>query len=307
MTEPQQPQQQSQQNARRQQAAPAGAPPRFVAGAIDLGDVKQRAQARSEEQANPGSIARTATVTPQSFEQDLVVRSTQVPVVLLIGSSRSPDSEEMRAEFGRLVEQPEQPTWLFRYVDVDGSPEIAQALRVQAVPTVLALAAGQPMTSFEGGQPAEQLEQWVEAVVQATEGRLEGLPAQAPEDGDEEGDPRFAAAEEKLGEEDYEGALGEYDAIIASEPAGSALRAEAQAARANVELLRRTGEGTADEIDRLVLEGRKSEAFGILVDRIRAGEDRDAARDRLLELFGMFDPADPEVAEARTAMASALF
>ncbi|RRO88840.1 co-chaperone YbbN, partial [Corynebacterium bovis] len=128
-----------QQNLR--SAQQPSAPPRFVAGAVDLGDVKRRAEAR-ESAAAPGGVARSAAVTVESFEQDLVVRSTQVPVVLLIGSGRSPESEEMRAEFSRLVEQPEHPTWLFRHVDVDTSPEIAQALRVQAVPTVLALAAG---------------------------------------------------------------------------------------------------------------------------------------------------------------------
>ncbi|MEL4162506.1 tetratricopeptide repeat protein [Corynebacterium bovis] len=292
-----------QQNPR--SAQQPSAPPRFVAGAVDLGDVKRRAEAR-ESAAAPGGVARSAAVTVESFEQDLVVRSTQVPVVLLIGSGRSPESEEMRAEFSRLVDQPEHPTWLFRHVDVDTSPEIAQALRVQAVPTVLALAAGRPMTSFEGGQPAEQLAQWVEAVVQATEGKLEGLPEGAGGDDAATGgsdDPRVTAAEDLMETGDYAGAVAAYDRILAEEPDNT----EARAARATAELMRRTEAGDADEVDQLILAGRKAEGFDVLVGWIRSGEDRDGAKARLLELFGLFDPADPDVIEARTKMASALF
>jgi putative thioredoxin len=36
-------------------------------------------------------------------------------------------------------------------------------------------------------------------------------------------------------------------------------------------------------------------------------DERDALRDRLLDLFSLYDPADPTVIDARTRMASALF
>ena len=71
--------------------------------------------------------------------------------------------------------------------------------------------------------------------------------------------------------------------------------------------MRRTEAGDADEVDQLILAGRKAEGFDVLVGRIRSGEGRDGAKARLLELFGLFDPADPDVIEARTKMASALF
>ncbi|WP_420098849.1 tetratricopeptide repeat protein [Corynebacterium sp.] len=317
-----------------QQGGPA-APNRFAAGAVDLGAVKeaadqrQRAAERTRQEAESGvRIARSASVTPESFEQDLVVRSTQVAVILLLGSQRAEGCAEMSAEFTRLAEAQdtsgEPVQWVFREVDVDATPEIAQALQVQAVPTVLALAGGRPLTNFEGVQPPEQIAQFVAAVVRAVDGRLPGLPETAdgegqPVDGaeatdgadgaDEPGDPRFDEAATLLDREDFTGAVAVYDRIIADSSAEPETVTEARAARVTAVLLHRSASGDSDDIDDLLLAGARGDAFDTLIERIRvtSGEERDAARSRLLEIFSMYDTADPEVIAARTRMASALF
>lgn len=348
---------------------PSNIPPsRFVAGAVDLGAVKQQAEQRAQAQARaaqagaagtgaaaggigaagqPGaaaggtgaggtgaSVAFVSTITPENFELDLVVRSTQVPVVTLLGSARSEASEQMRQDFTKLAESQQAPTkWLFRYVDVDATPEVAQAFGVQAIPTVIALAAGRPLTNFEGGQPAAQLHGWVDAVVQAVDGKLRGLapeedPANAAEaaggagaaaagaDADQDaGDPRLAAAAEKLEAEDYAGAIEVYDAILTNPAqADDEVVGEARAARANALLMQRLSTGGDDfaESDRLLLAGDKPKAFDLLIEELRPSAEGSAdhkkqAKARLLELFSLFDPADPEVIAGRTRMASALF
>lgn len=343
---------------------PSNTPPsRFVAGAVDLGAVKQQAEQRAQAQARaaqagaaagvaggageagqPGaaggtgaggtgaSVAFVSTITPENFELDLVVRSTQVPVVTLLGSARSEASEQMRQDFTKLAESQQAPTkWLFRYVDVDATPEVAQAFGVQAIPTVIALAAGRPLTNFEGGQPAAQLHGWVDAVVQAVDGKLRGLapeedPANAAGGGagadsdsadanQDAGDPRLAAAAEKLEAEDYAGAIAEYDAILANPAqADEELVGEARAARANALLVQRlsTGGDEFAESDRLLLADDKPKAFDLLIEELRPSAEGNAdhkkqAKARLLELFSLFDPADPEVIAGRTRMASALF
>ena len=46
-------------------------PDRFVAGAIDLGEVKARAEARAQASRQPaGSVAPTLTITQENFEHD---------------------------------------------------------------------------------------------------------------------------------------------------------------------------------------------------------------------------------------------
>lgn len=350
---------------------PSNIPPsRFVAGAVDLGAVKQQAEQRAQAQAAQAQAAQTAraqgapcqpsagqpnagagagapgaagavtfvsTITPENFEFDLVVRSTQVPVVVLLGSARSEASEQMCQDFTNLAESQQAPTkWLFRYVDVDATPEVAQAFGVQAIPTVIALAAGRPLTNFEGGQPAAQLHGWVDAVVQAVDGKLRGLaPEEDPANGaggagngggvgagadaanpdPDAGDPRLVAAAEKLEQEDYAGAIEEYDAILAHPAqADEELVAEARAARANALLMQRlsTGGDEFAESDRLLLAGDKPQAFDLLIEELRPSAEGSAdhkkqAKARLLELFSLFDPADPEVIAGRTRMASALF
>ncbi|KGM18732.1 MULTISPECIES: tetratricopeptide repeat protein [Corynebacterium] len=253
-------------------------PNRFISGAVDLGAVKAQADQRAkaqEQAANGEAVATTATVTVESFEADLVVRSTQAPVITLLGTARAETSEQLKKDLEELAAaqetQSEGVQWLFRYIDVDATPEIAQAFRVQAVPTVIALAAGRPLTQFEGGQPREQVEQFIAAVVSAVEGKLAGLPTAGDSsvlDADEESDDdSYSLAREKLaGRED-------------------------------------------DPVDGLVLKGRKAEAFEQLIETIRntSGDEREAAKKHLLELFALFDTGDEEVISARTKMASALF
>jgi putative thioredoxin len=55
--------------------------------------------------------------------------------------------------------------------------------------------------------------------------------------------------------------------------------------------------------------GHVEDAFARIVSFIArsAGEDKDAARKRLLELFEVVGPTDPRVTKARSALARALF
>jgi len=41
-------------------------------------------------------------------------------------------------------------TWILAKVDIDANPRIAQAFGVQSIPTVIALAGGQPVEAFSG-------------------------------------------------------------------------------------------------------------------------------------------------------------
>ncbi|PZO97947.1 MAG: co-chaperone YbbN [Corynebacterium urealyticum] len=314
------------------------APQRFVSGAIDLGTVKQQAVQRerhAQQAAEAGVsvdyVARSADVTPESFEQDLVVRSTQVPVVLLVGSARSEASAELKNFFARLVEMPDVPQeqlkWVFRYIDADAVPEMAQALGVRGVPTVLALVAGRPATSFQGAQPQEQVEQWLESVIQAVDGKLPGLPADSGAAAEEQ-DSRLDEAAALIEQEKTQEAIAAYDAILADPNTDPELAATARAARANAILAERAGDPAAGEqalekvaaepgdvdaataaAELLALRGEKAQGFEVLVNAMRhtAGEEKDRAKQQLLQLFELYDAADPEVIAARTNMASALF
>ena len=50
-------------------------------------------------------------------------------------------------------------------------------------------------------------------------------------------------------------------------------------------------------------------SFAVLIDAMKrtAGEDKARLKDRLLELFALFEAGDPRVLAARTQLASALY
>lgn len=312
---------------------PNSTPNRFVAGAIDLGEVKARAEARAQAEtqaaakssgAAGGGVELVATLTMENVEDELIKRSAQVPVIVLIGTPRSPDSEQLQADFSVLANNA-GGAFVFRYIDADATPQVAQMFGISGLPTVVALAAGQPIANFEGGQPTAALQQWTDAVVAAVAGQLPGLPAAAePSDGSESPeDPRFAPATEMLGAGDFAGAIEVYESILAHEPKN----AEAQAARDNARLLLRLQQADRDTdpiaaadaephniervfaaADALIAMGDAEGAFGWLITALtQIPEEKARIRDRLLELFALFDAADARVLKARAQMANALF
>ncbi len=55
---------------------------------------------------------------------------------------------------------------LMAKVNLDECPELAQALRIQSVPTVYAFAQGQPVDGFSGVQPESQIRQFVQKLIE---------------------------------------------------------------------------------------------------------------------------------------------
>ncbi|MCX7444554.1 tetratricopeptide repeat protein [Corynebacterium sp. P7003] len=305
-------------------------PERFTAGAVDLGEIKARAEARAQAQSRGGNagggVPTSFTVTRSNIESEVIERSMQVPVVLLIGSDEVDSSRQLRSDLTDLAAAAGHD-WLFGYVDAQSAPELAQIFGVTALPTVVALAGGRPLADFQGGQPQSALQEWTAAVVGACAGKLQGLPQQADsgEPGDEvPGDPRFAPAEDAMAEGDFDAAIAVYDGILAKEPANT----DAKLARDNARLLKRlseadpavdaVAEADADPTDvdkafaaadAAVAAGDPEPAFNRLITLLASsqGDRRAAVKERLLELFALFATDDPRVIAARGRMASALF
>jgi putative thioredoxin len=190
---------------------------------------------------------------------------------------------------------------------------------VQAVPTVVALAAGQPISSFQGMQPPEQLRGWLDSLLKATAGKLSGgADADAPE----EVDPEVAAARAHLDAGDFDAARAAYQSILDANPN----HAEAKGAVRQITFLQRASshapgavvaaDAAPDDIDIAfaaadveILQQNVSAAFDRLIGLIKrtSGDDRTRVRTRLIELFDLFDPADPEVIAGRRKLANALY
>ncbi|WP_406282738.1 tetratricopeptide repeat protein [Nocardia sp. NBC_00881] len=280
-----------------------------MSGAVDLSSLKQPA-------AGAGGAAGDYSVTEADFETKVLRRSTQVPVVVVLYSQRSPGSIELVRTLERLVAA-DGGTWDLATVEAEANMRIAQALRVQGIPTVIAIAGGQPLADFEGAQPEPQVRQWLNAVIDAVAGKLESNGEPQPAE-----DPRFTAAEAALEQGDLAGAEAAYEAILAAEPANE----EAKAALRQLRFLGRAQQIPAsaiatsdadpsnvdaalDAADLELFHQRPEAAFDRLIAVVRrtAGDERTKARTRLLELFELFDQAEPFVVAARRKLAAALY
>lgn len=293
-----------------------------MAGAVDLSGLKQRAQQKA---APDGDTRRTPTappggieITEANFEDQVIVRSDEVPVVVLLWSPRSDVCVDLLDTLSGLAAE-DNGTWSLASVNVDVAPRVAQIFGIEAVPTVVALAAGQPISSFQGPQPADQLRRWVDSLVSATAGKLKGPTGS---DEAEHVDPAVAQARQELEAGDFAAAQQSYQAVLDADP-GSV---EAKAALRQIEFLTRAttqrpdsvaiADAAPDDIeaafaaaDVQVLNQDVSAAFERLIALVRrtSGDDRTRVRTRLIELFELFDPADPEVIAGRRNLANALY
>jgi len=312
--------------------APSPALSSALAGAVDLSAVRARAEAReraetqsvSGDGGSPPAPVTVVDVTEATFQIEVLDRSFQVPVVLDLWAEWCGPCKQLSPVLERLAQEG-GGSWVLAKIDVDSNQAIAQALRVQSIPSVKAVFQGQILGEFTGALPEAQVRQFVQAVVEATSGAAAAGPggtngaAPLPEEPE---DPRVVEAEDATARGDFDEAARRYREILAADPA----HPRAAEALREVELLRRVSTARPDAVERAdaapddvaaqldaadveLADGNVEGAFRRLLDAVRraAGEDREQARTRLVELFGIVGTDDPRVATARRELSRALY
>lgn len=303
-------------------------------GAVDLGALAARSQPQPGPPGPPGSAPSASgsvvvDVTEATFQAEVIDRSMTVPVVIDLWATWCEPCKQLSPVLERLATA-DAGRWVLAKVDVDANQRIGAAFQVQSIPAVFAVIKGQPVPLFQGALPEAQVRQYLDELLRvAAENGVTGTaaadaaPGPAEEPAEPAHDPRYDAAYDAIERGDYDAAAAAYQALLDASPAD----ADARAGLSQVDLLRRTSSldpaavrrsaaerpedvsAQCQAADLELLGGQVEEAFGRLIDTIRrtAGEDRDAARARLLELFEVIGPDDPRVAKGRTSLANALF
>jgi putative thioredoxin len=299
-----------------------------LAGAVDLSALASRSQ--PAQQAGNGAAASGSAggpaganvieATEANFQTEVLERSLSVPVVIDFWAEWCQPCKQLSPVLEKLAGEG-NGSWVLAKVDVDANQRLAAAFRVQSIPTVYAVIGGQPVDGFSGALPEAQVRQFVAAVVKAG-GQAAG---QDEQDAAEEPplDPRIAAADDKLNAGDLPGAEAAYAAVLAESPNDQ----DAKAGLAQVKLFRRlegvdergalaAAEAAPDDVDAQIaaadvdmLNGQAEQAYQRMIATVGRtnGEDRNRAREHLLELFALASPDDPLVARARRELASVLF
>ena len=255
-------------------------------------------------------------VTVENLSNEILPLSLVRPVIVLMWTSRSPESVEMVKTLGKL-ESDYKAAFALARVDIDANPEVAQAFQTKSVPYAVAIIAEQMVPLFEQAYPEAQVKMVIDKVL--TLAAEQGV-GQAPV---EQIEPEETDAMNALESGDYVAAEAAYKKWLARKPSENL----AKLGLAQTQLLMRTegldletviAQSTASPTDinlQLkaadveIVNGGVEAAFTRLLHAVKAtqGDERTKIKNHLLELFALVDPSDPRLAAARKELASALF
>ena len=193
----------------------------------------------------------------------------------------------VRARDGRLV---------LAAADADRSPQLVQAFQAQAIPTVVAVIAGQPVPLFAGVQPDDVIEQVFDQLLEL--GAQHGVTGRVDADGErvrltapaepveEPLPPLHQEAYDAIERGDFAAAASAYRTAIAQDPRDSL----AVAGLAQANLLGRLQGKTLDEIRNAAASAPDDLTAQLdVADLDLSGGHVDDAFDRLLTLFPKLD------------------
>ena len=241
----------------------------------------------------PGIVSGVIDVTDATFEQDVLVRSEQVPVIIDLWAPWCGPCRTLGPILEKAVEAKDGSVELVK-VNVDENPRISASFQVQSIPAVFALKDRQVVDGFIGAVPEAQITEFIE--------RLAPVPSEA--------DALVAAGDElslrralEL-EPDHPGAVVALARLLVDQGVPSdalALLAripetpEARQVAAEARLAAQQVEVPADGVDVLL---------DALLPKVKGDE---AARQEFLDLLETLGPEDPRVAQYRKALATRLF
>ena len=311
---------------------PSGAPSAPAGGPAAGAGAPAGGSGPTASSATPGIAGRAGVVvegTDTNF-QEVANASVGVPMLLVLWAAQIPESRDYLDTVVRIAGSYEGRFQVVS-VNVEQNPTLLRAFQVQSVPVTMGLVQGQPVPMFAGIQPEQALRPVLDeflglAVQHGVTGRVDLAGAGEPAEGadvEEQLPPLHQEAYDAIERGDLDGAVAAYQQALKQNPAD----ADAELGLAQVGLLQRTegadlqgaraaaaehptdvaAQGLVADLD--VLGGHVEDAFLRLIDLVRAtaGEEREQAKNHLLQLFAVVGSHDERVRKARTSLMSALF
>ena len=283
-------------------------------------------------------------VTTASFETDVIAASMEAPIIVDFWAPWCGPCKQLAPALEKAVAGTRGKVRLAK-INIDENPDLAQALRIQSIPTVYAFFQGRPVDAFQGALPESQVKQFVDRLA-AQGGGDDDIVAvleqaqQSLEAGD--ADNAIALYRAILGEAPETAAaflglvkallaqdnIDEAKNVLAQAPKAIAGHADIAAAKAAIDLAEQaTNAGPigplteavardpADHQARIDLAtalyaaGKHQEAIDHLLDSIKRDRswNEGEARKQLVKYFEARGPLDPVTVAGRRRLSSILF
>jgi putative thioredoxin len=244
--------------------------------------------------------------TDATFQQDVIERSHEVPVVVDFWAPWCGPCRQLAPVLEAAIDRHGDEVVLVK-VNIDENPSVAREYRVQSIPFVAAFKDGRPVEEFVGMQPAPSVEAFVNRLVPTRADRLAALGDEASLrealvlDAGHTG-ARLALARLLLAD-DRPDELPELLAPVAFAPAAAGMLARVRLAAVEVPDV----VAGLDALD----AGRTEQALTHLLDAVRAAtgqpELRDDLRAVMVGVFGDLGEHHPLTVRFRKRLAQALY
>lgn len=110
-----------------------------------------------------GLVSGGIEITEANLEEEVLLRSTRSPVVVLVWSPHSETSVQLGISLANLADE-DGGKWSFATVNLAKDRRAARMFGVQGVPTVVAVVAGEPVSNFAGPRRPDQLRKWIDSL-----------------------------------------------------------------------------------------------------------------------------------------------
>lgn len=305
--------------------------PAHLRGAVDLTSLASPRPVPDAAGGAPGEGSWVVRGVGEGDLQQLIQLSAQVPVLVHLATTSTPISREIDQLLSPAVDR-RGGRMVLAQVDVDDHPQLLQVFGLSAGPAVIGVLAGQPVPLLNQAVSPDQLDALLDELLQvAAQNGVSGtVPPFAPsQDSTTEVPaapslpPLHQKAVDALAAGRPDEAIESYRQALRENPGDD----EAAVGLARVELMQRTAAMDADAVRREAADapddveaqlrvadldlvgGHVEDAFARLVRFIalHPGDDRETARQHLVQLYSVVGDQDPRTAASRRSLATALF